>query len=85
MLALHSDGSAEMSFTQSIEYRKIELFRCIFTQVDEAIVRKHVSYRYHLASFNKKLTNQRLNDLAHIIKAKNPSLLSQIQKGAQLT
>eukprot|EP00347_Sterkiella_histriomuscorum_P006158 403353844 len=83
--ALHSDGNSELSFTQNIEYRKIELFRCNFQIVEEEIVKKHVSYRYQLSSFKNKLTQQRLNDLSKIIKLKNPSLLQQMQKGAQLT
>ncbi|CDW73335.1 UNKNOWN [Stylonychia lemnae] len=40
---------------------------------------------YQLAQFQNKLTNQRLTELAKIIKLKNPSLLNQIQKVGDTT
>jgi hypothetical protein len=83
VIALHTDGSAELSFNQSIEYKVIELFRCNFHIAKDDIVRKHVCFRYKLARFKMTLASDRLRDTAKTIKLKNPSLLSQIQKGAQ--
>jgi hypothetical protein len=45
-------------------------------------VKALVSYKFKLAQFHMNFANSRLHDVANIIKHKNPSLLTQIQNGA---
>jgi len=65
-----------------VEYKNIELYRCTFEQADEDSVRALVSYKFKLAQFHMRAADLRLKEVAHIIKAKNPSLVTQIQNGA---
>lgn len=74
-----------MTFTQNIEYKTIDLFRCFFQAASEDCVKAQVSYRFMLSNYQLGVAKGRLSDVAAIIKLKNPSLLQQIQKGAILT
>jgi len=51
VIALYSDGTSTLSFTQIIENKTIELFHCPFRIGEEKTVRKHVSFRYKLQQF----------------------------------
>lgn len=77
-----TDGSADLSFQQSVEYKTIELYKCRFEQADEDSVKSLVSYKFKLAQFHMNVANSRLREVSSIIKHKNPSLLTQIQNGA---
>lgn len=82
LLAMAIDNTADLIFQQSVEYKNIELYRCHFEQADEDSLRSLVSYKFRLAHFNMTQADTRLKEVASIIKAKNPSLLTQIQNGA---
>lgn len=82
IFSLGIDNSADLIFQQSVEYKNIELFRCHFSQADEESVRSVVAHKFKLAQFKMDQASLRLKDVAKIIKAKNPSLLTQIQNGA---
>jgi hypothetical protein len=79
---MSTDGSAQLIFLLSVEYKSIELYKCKLEQADEESVRAQVGYKFKLAHFHMMAAQSRLHDMAHIIKQKNPSLLTQIQNGA---
>lgn len=79
---MSTDGSAQLSFLLSVEYKRIELYKCKLEQADEESVRAQVGFKFKLAHFQMTSAHARLHDMAHIIKQKNPSLLTQIQNGA---
>lgn len=76
------ESHADLSFQQGVEYKSIELYKCRFEQAEEDEVRNLVSYKFRLAHFHMKTAHSRLRDVASLIKVKNPSLLTQIQNGA---
>lgn len=82
LFAMGVDGSADLIFQQSVEYKTIELYKCKFEQAEEESVKALVSYKFKLSNFYMKQANARLRDVSSIIKQKNPSLLTQIQNGA---
>ncbi len=72
---MNTDNKAIMSFTERIEFKALELFKCSFFGVDEDTVRAQVAYRFALANYHYTQAQERLEDVANVIKAKNPSLL----------
>jgi len=49
LFAMSLDGSADLIFQQSVEYKSVELFRCRFEQAEEDSVKELVSYKYRVA------------------------------------
>ena len=82
LFAMSLDGSADLVFQQSVEYKNIELYRCRFEQAEEDSVKELVAYKYRVAQYHMNQASSRLKGVAQVIKTKNPSLLTQIQNGA---
>eukprot|EP00349_Pseudokeronopsis_sp_Brazil_P009172 CAMPEP_0202961920 /NCGR_PEP_ID=MMETSP1396-20130829/6026_1 /ASSEMBLY_ACC=CAM_ASM_000872 /TAXON_ID= /ORGANISM="Pseudokeronopsis sp., Strain Brazil" /LENGTH=149 /DNA_ID=CAMNT_0049682145 /DNA_START=153 /DNA_END=599 /DNA_ORIENTATION=- len=51
-------------------------------QDPDELLKKHVTYRFQVAKVQMLMMEERLRDVIKIIKAKNPTLLQLIQKGA---
>ena len=71
-----ADQSADLIFQQSVEYKTVELYKCRFEQADEDSIRSQVSFKFRLAHYHQQVAQSRLQDVAQLIKQKNPSLLT---------
>ena len=49
---MNSDDTVAMSFTEKIEYKAIELFKCMFVHVDEDTIISNVTYRFALSNYH---------------------------------
>ena len=77
---MQKDGSARLDFIQNIEYKYIELFSLDFVNSPDETIRKQISYKYNAVRTKLELVQNRIKAISNIVKAKNPSLLLQIQK-----
>ena len=77
---MQKDGSARLDFIQNIEYKYIELLSLDFVNSPDETVRKQISYKYNAVRTKLELVQNRIKAISNIVKAKNPSLLLQIQK-----
>jgi hypothetical protein len=46
VLSMSLDGGADLIFLQSVEYKKVELYRCHFEPADEESVKNQVTYKF---------------------------------------
>ena len=49
---MSTDGSAQLIFLLSVEYKSIELYKCKLEQADEESVRANVGHKFKLAHFH---------------------------------
>jgi hypothetical protein len=77
---MQKDRSARLDFIQNIEYKYIELLSLDFVDSPDETVRKQISYKYNAVRTKLELVQNRIKAISNIVKAKNPSLLLQIQK-----
>lgn len=80
VLMLQKDGTARLDLLQNIDYKFIELLSLDFYASGEDSVRQQITYRYNLTRALYNQTQAKLKQLSNSLKAKNPSLLMQIQK-----
>ncbi|KAM3138272.1 hypothetical protein pb186bvf_009548 [Paramecium bursaria] len=79
---MQQDGQAKLDFIENLEYKFLEMLNLEFITAPEEIVRQNVSFRYNLMKAKLVFVQNRLNDIAALIKLKNPSLLMQINKAS---
>lgn len=79
---VRSDGSGLLSIIQFNEYKNVELLGLECEPGPEEFVRQHVAYQYGALKSKTSMMEGRLQDIAELVRAKNPSLLLQIQKTA---
>jgi len=80
VLMLQKDGTARLDLLQNIDYKFIELLSLDFYASGEDSVRQQITYRYNLTRALYNQTQAKLKQISSSLKAKNPSLLMQIQK-----
>ena len=62
------------------EYKFVELLSVDFSRSAEESVRQSITYRYNAMKSRLAIMQNRLQEVSHLVKLKNPSLLLQIQK-----
>lgn len=78
-----NDGTAKLDFIQNMEYKFLELLSLDFHASSEEIVRQNISFRYSVLKAKDQILQNRLKDISSIIKIKNPTLLTQLQRDMQ--
>lgn len=71
---------AKIEFIQNVEYKYISLMNCDFFRASEEIVQSQITYRYNAMKQRLSVLHSRLFEVNSLIKAKNPSLLLQLNK-----
>lgn len=84
MLLLYPDGGGDLSFIQNVEYKFVELLRLPLRQSSEETIRKSIKYRHHILKSKLSLMHARLQDVGALIRSKNPQLLREISKCANV-
>lgn len=79
---MQRDGQARLDFIQNMEFKFLELLSVDFMASPEDVIRQNISFRYSLMKAKAQVLQGRLKDISAILKLKNPSLLLQLQKGA---
>jgi hypothetical protein len=74
------EGVARLDFIKNMEYKFVELLTCQFRRSEEELVRQHIAFRYNALKARLALMQGRLADVSAVVRAKNPSLLLQIQQ-----
>ena len=82
---MNSDSTATLTFHQILEYKSINILTLNLKLGDEDEINKHVSYKYKMISHNLMESRKKLEEVCDILKLKNPSLISQINKAAMIT
>jgi hypothetical protein len=85
VLSLAVDGSGKLDFIHNLEYKYVELLSLQFTQSSDDMVQRQITFRYNSLKQKLAVMQSRLHDVSNMVKAKNPSLLLQIQKGSHST
>tara|TARA_B110000285_G_C15098742_1_gene603670 strand:- start:143 stop:433 length:291 start_codon:yes stop_codon:yes gene_type:complete len=68
-----------------IELKHLEQLSLVFKLGDWEAIQKHVEFRYKIIR-NELLSNEsKLKEVVSIVKMKNPSLISQINKAAMIS
>jgi hypothetical protein len=83
MVMQDDEGVARLDFIKNMEYKFVELLTCQFRRSDEELVRQHIAFRYNALKARLALMQGRLADVSAVVRAKNPSLLLQIQQKPQ--
>ncbi len=84
-MIMNSDSSATLKVIRILEFKWLEQLSLTMKLGDMDIINQHVSFRYRLIR-NQLLDNQRkLEEVCNILKLKNPSLISQINKAAMIS
>ena len=52
---------------------------------DSDEINKHVAFKYKLISYNLQRSRAKLEEVCSILKSKNPSLITQINKAAMIS
>lgn len=75
----------QMTKIQVINLKHLEQLSLIFKLGDWEALQKHVEFRYKIIR-NELMTNEaKLKEVVNIVKMKNPSLISQINKAAMIS
>ncbi|CAD8094371.1 unnamed protein product [Paramecium sonneborni] len=77
---MQQDGAAKLDFIENLEYKFMEMLTLEFSCATEEVIRQNVSFRYNLMKAKLQFVQNRLNDITSLIKLKNPSLLTQLNK-----
>lgn len=82
IFTIKQNRKARLDFIKNMEYKFIELLVCDFTQSSEETIKQSITFRYNVLKSKNTIMLNRLQDVSTLIKAKNPSLLMQLQKTA---
>lgn len=80
LFTVKSDGEGVLSVIQLSEYKNLELIGVECQPAPEEIIRQHITYRYGSLKSKISMMEGRLQDIAELVRMKNPSLLLHIQK-----
>lgn len=84
LLTLRPDATAALSFVQNLEYKYVELLRINLEQSREDVIRQSISYRHHTVRSKLAMLHARLEDVAEVLRTKNPNLLQEIARCTQI-
>ena len=84
-MIMNSDGTAMLTFLKIMEFKKLEQLTLQMKLGDTDVINKHVSHRYKVGKNTLMDNMQRLDDIVNILKAKNPSLISTINKAVTIS
>lgn len=82
---MNSDGTGTMRFLKMLEYKTLDQLSLTMKLGDTEVINKHVAHRFKVGKNQLMENMQRLDDIVQILKAKNPSLISQINKAAMIS
>lgn len=85
VLIMNSDSSATLTFFQILEFKSLNLLSFNLKLGDSDEINKHVAFKYKLISYNLQRSREKLNEVCSILKSKNPSLITQINKAAMIS
>eukprot|EP01038_Epipyxis_sp_PR26KG_P010875 gene10875-14594_t len=77
------NDKARLDIIQNMEYKFIELMHCTFERLHEEIEKAHIVYRYNMTKKQLLSIKNKYSELAGLVKAKNPSIILQLQKDKQ--
>ena len=80
IFAVDSETSARLDFIENMKFKFVELMSCDLIRSPDEIVQHHITFRYNSMKQKLAITQSRLHDISTLVKAKNPSLLLQLQK-----
>ena len=80
VFTIRNDGSGVLSMIQISEYKNLELLAIECAPGTEELVRQHITFRYGSMKSKISMMEGRLQDIAELVRMKNPSLLLHIQK-----
>lgn len=85
IMIMNSDGTGTMRFLKILDFKTLDQLSLTMKLGDTDIINKHASHRFKVAKNQLQENMQRLEDIVSILKAKNPSLISQINKAAMIS
>lgn len=85
VLIMNSDSSATLTFFQILEFKSLNLLSINLKLGDSDEINKHVAFKYKLISYNLQRSRAKLEEVCNILKSKNPSLITQINKAAMIS
>jgi hypothetical protein len=80
LFTIRNDGAGILSIIQMSEYKNLELLALECQPGSEDLVRQHITFRYGSMKSKISMMEGRLQDIAELVRMKNPSLLLHIQK-----
>jgi hypothetical protein len=80
LFTIRNDGAGILSIIQMSEYKNLELLALDCAPGSEDLVRQHITFRYGSMKSKISMMEGRLQDIAELVRMKNPSLLLHIQK-----
>lgn len=84
-MIMNSDGTGTMRFLKILDYKTLDQLSLVMKLGDTDVINKHVSHRYKVSKNQLSENMQRLDDIVQILKAKNPTMISQINKAASIS
>lgn len=81
---MNRDGQARLDFIQNVSFKFVELLSINFNRSPEEVTRQHLTFRYNSNKSRLAILQARLGEIVQVVKVKNPSLLLQLQKPAQV-
>ena len=85
IMIMNSDGTGTLRFLKILEYKTLDQLSLTMKLGDTDVINKHVAHRFKVCKNQLTENVQRLDDIVAILKAKNPSLISQINKAAAIS
>lgn len=79
------ESDARLDFIQNMEYKFVDLMTCHCIRSPEDVVQQQITYRYNAIKQKLSIMGARLHEINTLVKAKNPSLLLQLQKATSNT
>lgn len=68
-----------------LEYKTLDQLSLTLKLGDTDVINRHVSHRYKVTKNNLRENLSKLDDIVAMLKEKNPSLISQINKAAMIS
>ena len=83
-LIMNSDSTATLTFHQIMDFKMVNLLSLVMKLGDQDVINKHVSFKYKLVKNQMLESKAKLQSLVNTVKAKNPSLIAQINQSAMM-
>ena len=84
-MIMNSDGTSLLTFKKILEFKTLDQLSLTLKLGDTDVINRHVAHRYRVAKHSFRENMQKLEDVVQILKTKNPSLISQINKAADIS
>jgi hypothetical protein len=82
LLIINTDSSATLKILKDLEFKTLEQLSLNLRLGDQDQINRQVSHRFKLSKLLLRQNQARLQQVAQILKLKNPSLIAQINKQA---